>query len=329
MPPPPSRCQLVSSAGLRIPIKAPGLLIGRSSECHVVLDDEHVSRRQVQIWLGTAGVELIPLGRNPVVVNGASHSAPVTLGDGDQLVIADHRFRIEIAASTRSAEDAAPWGLEHAGVWYGVHRNPFTIGGGHDDDLIVHGWSTAAVRLHEAQNALFVEIDSDGVTLNDAAAGAGDVEPLGEGDRLGLGELELTLRRRIDTGEAPTRALVVHPERVELRLLPRGGRLSLTFAGVTRTLVVSERRLELLSALLQPPAPLRPGDFVSDATILQRVWPRSDRADHSDLNVLIHRVRRDLVKAGMNGPALIARQAGGGGTRFTIQATTEVAIVSG
>ncbi len=314
--------------GLRVPIRAGGVCIGRGVECDVGLDDEHISRRHAQLTPTNDAVELLPLGRNPVAVNGVAHAAAVALTDGDRISIADQVFTVEIARDVSGAEPAQ-WTVAHAGVWHAITRAGFTIGGGDDDDVQVPGSEDGAARLHRVQEALFIEADGDGVWLNDAPIGPGAVEPVGEGDRITIGEVVLEAHQRTGAGVTPTRALVVFPERVELRLLARGGRLALWFAGVERTLVVSERRLELLAVLLRPPAPLAPGGYVPDDVILQRVWPRSDRADHGDLNVLIHRLRRDLVRAGVNGPALIQRQAGGGGTRFAVAATTRIDVVDG
>lgn len=323
------RCSLVLPDGLRVPIKASGVCIGRSVECDVGLDDEHISRRHAQLTPTADAVELLPLGRNPVAVNGVAHAAAVTLAHGDHVQIADQRFTVEIVADVAAAEPAR-WTIEHAGIWHAIARAGFTIGGADGDDLRVPGSADGAARLHPVQEGLFLEADDgEGVLLNGAPVAAGSVEPIGEGDRVAIGDVEFTAHRRSGAGVTPTRALVVFPERVELRLLARGGRLAMWFAGVERTLVVSERRLELLAVLLRPPAPLAAGAYVPDDVILQRVWPRSDRADHGDLNVLIHRLRRDLVRAGVNGPALIQRQAGGGGTRFAIHATTKIDVVDG
>ncbi len=322
------RCYLVLPSGLRVPIDSGGVSVGRGVECDLGLDDEHISRRHAQLTPTHDAVELRPLGRNPVAVNGVAHAAAVVLANGDRIGIADQVFTVQIVTDATAAEPAQ-WTVAHAGVWHAIARPGFTIGGGDGDDLQVPGSDEGVARLHLVQEALFVEVDGDGVSLNDAPVGPGAVEPVGEGDRITIGDIDLEARRRTGARVTPTRAVVVFPERVELRLLARGGRLALWFAGAERTLVVSERRLELLAVLLRPPAPLTPGGYVPDDVILQRVWPRSDRADHGDLNVLIHRLRRDLVRAGVNGPALIQRQAGGGGTRFAVAATTRIDVVDG
>jgi pSer/pThr/pTyr-binding forkhead associated (FHA) protein len=304
-------------------VRSAGLVIGRSPECDLVIDHEQVSRRHAHVRqvIGHGGLELVPLGRNPIDVNGALRQHPTPLGDGDRVAIAC--MALTIHARSANADHAEGWLLASGATWFGIPRLPLVIGGGDHDDLFVEGWPGAALQIHRVRDALFVEADVEGVTVNGAEVEPGAVEPLGDGDALALGDRTLIVRRHAGAG-APTRGIAAYPDRVEVVLLARGARVTLGFGGAEKLLVVSERRVELLAALLEPAPPDRAGEFVADAAILERVWPRSDRADQGDLNALVHRLRRDLVKAGIDGPALVVRRPGA--TRFALAAGAHVAF---
>jgi hypothetical protein len=263
---------------------------------------------------------LVPLGRNPVDLNGVAQRANVALAERDRIAIGG--LEVVVAKGGASADDGA-WLLATRDASFGLPRLPLTIGGGDHDDLVVPGCPAAALHLHRVGNALFVEAEVDGATLAGAPLTAGVIEPIADGDVIVLGSLALTARRQTGN-ELATRAVVAYPDRIDVDMLPRGARVTLVFAGATRSLVISELRLELLSVLLAPPPPFVPGAFIPDQVVFERVWPRNDRADHGDLNALVHRLRRDLVKAGVDGPALILRQPGA--TRFAIGAATQIAM---
>lgn len=314
---------LVTPDGIHLPVGIPGVVIGRSPECDLVVEHPQVSRRHLHARLTEGGVELVPLGRNPVEVDGAAHSAPVVVDAGARITVG--LVTVTLTRGAAAPEEPSLWMLDGGTVRFGLPRLPLAIGGGDGDDLIVPEWPPAAVRIHRVRAALFVEADGDGVRVAGTPVAVGAIEPVGDGDAIEVAGRALVVRRQVGA-ELATRAVISHPDRVEVHVLPRGGRLSLTYGGVEKSLLVSERRLELLSVLLAPPSPHRAGDFVPDAVILARVWPRSDRADLSDLNALVHRLRRDLIKAGIDGPALVIRIPGGGGTRFVVGASTQVAV---
>ena len=52
------------------------------------------------------------------------------------------------------------------------------------------------------------------------------------------------------------------------------------------------------------PEPFAAGDAIEDDVVLSRVWGKK-RVDRTHLNVLLHRVRKDLSRIGLDGPALI------------------------
>lgn len=112
-------------------------------------------------------------------------------------------------------------------------------------------------------------------------------------------------------------------ERVELEFLPRGGRLRLRGPAGERGLYLPGQRCELMALLLQPPAPYRAGEILDDDLLIARLWPTQTRT-RIDLNTLVYRLRKDLVRAGVDAAAFIRRAPGGGGTQLGIG--SEVAI---
>ena len=116
------------------------------------------------------------------------------------------------------------------------------------------------------------------------------------------------------------------PSAVEIEMLPRGGLIKFRLASGEHAVYLADRRFDLLVALLQPPGGHVPGEFVTDDTVRAIVWPRNPGVSRPEINVLISRCRRDLVDAGLNGPRLIQRAPGGGGTRFTLAPGARIAV---
>ena len=63
---------------------------------------------------------------------------------------------------------------------------------------------------------------------------------------------------------------------------------------------------------------------IPDEVLLPRIWP-DGRAGRVELNTLVFRVRKDLVRADIDGPALLDR--GDGATRFRLFDGAAVSLV--
>lgn len=96
-----------------------GLVIGRASECDVVLADSMVSRRHARLWLDGQLLKVEDLGsRNGIMVNG-ERVARLRLDEGDELVVGTHTFQIMRATRGRSlAETGSLITYEKAGDMY-------------------------------------------------------------------------------------------------------------------------------------------------------------------------------------------------------------------
>jgi pSer/pThr/pTyr-binding forkhead associated (FHA) protein len=74
-------------AGLQLPLEG-GVLIGRSSDCQLLLDDDYVSTRHARITLTATGYQVEDLGStNGTFVNNQRLTQPTPFGPGDTLRI--------------------------------------------------------------------------------------------------------------------------------------------------------------------------------------------------------------------------------------------------
>ena len=307
-----------------------GVLIGRHHDCDLVSTDPSVSRRHALIQLTGTGVEIVPLGRAPIVINGKSVERVAPLSDGDLVSVAGVQLTVELRAQAPSGTAPAAFRLERTrGGSFGLTHSPFVIGGGETDDLIVKRWPAGALRLHIAQHELFVEVTAGAARRNDVELAAGALEPLAIGDTLTYRKESFVVR---DTGAvhvATTAISTLHdlPTRVVVEMLPRGGRVVFALGEGERAVYLADRQLDLIIALLRPPEEFR-GTFVPDEVVRGIVWPRDPAVSRPEINMLISRCRRSLVEAGLSGPRLLVRAPGGGATRLALAPDADVIIDS-
>jgi len=83
--------------GARYPVESDGLTIGRDEECSVILDDPNVSRFHARLVFHNAAIWVQDAGsRNGVFLNGKRVVRHKQLGPGDELLIGDHAFTLEL-----------------------------------------------------------------------------------------------------------------------------------------------------------------------------------------------------------------------------------------
>jgi hypothetical protein len=305
-----------------------GVLIGRQSDCDIVASDPSVSRRHALVRLTGAGVEVVPLGRSPIDVNGTPSTKPRALADGDELKLPGLTLAVAITIPRPDHAAHAGFLLARAddGGSFGIAHTPFVIGGGDTDDLIVKKWPVRLMSLHVAQGALFVELHAGAATRNGEPLEVDTLSALAAGDALAcrgetffvraVGGLDATTALRGDE----------RPVRVEIEMLPRGGRVVFSIGAGERAVYLADRRFDLVVALARPPGGYRAGEFISDEVLRSIVWPRKPSVTRPEINMLISRCRRDLVEAGLAGPSLIERAPGGGGTRLALAPEAEIVM---
>ncbi|HEY5922263.1 MAG TPA: FHA domain-containing protein [Kofleriaceae bacterium] len=333
MEPPRLRCMVVVAEGPSRRVGANGLWIGRQRDCDIVATDPSVSRRHVLVRLIGEGVELVPLGKAPVELNGSAIENETLLADGDEIRLPGLVLRIEIELPDIDRDARPQFVLERrsnltgeAIASFGVTHSPFVVGGGDDDDLIVRNWQPAAFMLHIAQDQLYVELREGLGEAEHDFLREGQLLPLSVGDRFTYeGELFVIGQSEGRVATTAVGGKTDLPTQVTIEILPRGGRLVFTVGGREHAVYLPDRRFDLMVALLRD---YREGEFVTDDQLRSIVWPRRPEVSRPEINMLISRCRRDLVDAGLAGPRLIERAPGGGGTRVALSAGARVEILS-
>lgn len=323
------RCVVNVAGGPSRRVGPNGLLVGRKQDCDIVSDDPSVSRRHALVRLTVEGAELVPLGRGPVELNGKKIDRPTALADGDKLGVPGLALEVRIDAQRPDRSATASWRLERArGGSFGIVHSPFVIGGDDSDDLIVKRWPDHALRFHVAQGELYLEATTSKVTRNGTELEPGTMELLAVGDQVAFRKETFTVRQAARDATTAVASLGALPTRVSIEMLPRGGRVVLSTAEGERAVFLADKRLDLVIALLRPPAGYRAGDFIPDDVVRPIVWPRNPGVTRPEINVLISRCRRDFIEAGLAGTRLIERSPGGGGTRFALAPGATVVVES-
>ncbi len=313
----PLRHWLVLPGAARFAITAGGVVIGRSARCDVVIDHPGASRQHAIVVDHDEGLRVMALGRGRVEVNGAAIEHERALADGDQLDVPGLTARIMIGASGIHARNG--WTLRtRGGARFGLTRPTFVIGSSASADLRIGHLPLEAVRLEVATELTViaqVPIVVDGVAVPPGQRHA-IVAPvwIEIGDDGFLVGPSATDRDAATAAELQVPSL---PTVAAIEFLPRGGRLHATIGGHLVTVYLSEKRCDLIAALLRPPTPLVAGEFIPDDVLLPRLWPGRTMT-RVDLNTLVHRTRQDLAPLGIDPGELLARAPGGGATRFTL-----------
>ena len=83
-------------AGESAPLEPGLVLIGRSADCQLVLDDDYVSTRHARVVAGETGLYIEDLGStNGTYVNGARITAPTAISLSDTLRIGKSMLKLE------------------------------------------------------------------------------------------------------------------------------------------------------------------------------------------------------------------------------------------
>ena len=313
---------LAIPGGPRSRIRAGGVLIGRAPDCDIVIDDPSVSRVQAMVHLGPEGATLVALGQAAMTINGRASERSQALAAGDELVVGGRRLQVMV-----DGDDEPPpsmWMLrDPGGQLFGINRTPFVLGGVAEAGLCVAGWPPAVLRCHLA-DALHVEA-LEPLTLGGQPLEPGEIGAAPVGTTIEHAGTVFTVVAGGPTHHAATVERRGAPARVALEFLPRGGRLSVGWGERDWRVYLPDRRCDLIALLLQPPAPLAAGDLVPDDLVLARLWP-GRTASRTDLNVVIHRVRADLLRGELDAQ-LVQRAVGGRATRFDVEPATRVTVL--
>lgn len=322
---------LRTSDGIAKRITPGGLLIGRFPQCDVVTRSPKSSRRQALVYLDAEeGPRVAVMGRGEVVVDGALVDVDATLDDGAKLEVGD----VVLEVASEQGEEPTPskstvWVLETPdGGLFSFSHSPFTVGSDDGDDLRIETWPAGAVTFRAKDGRLEMQSQVD-VRVDGEVIDAGTATRLRRGSRLTIEQTEVRIVTGGDLGKGSTVALEADEEpgarQVRLEFLPRGGRLHIRAGGEEHSVYLTDRRCDFIAVLLQPPPPLEPGDFVPDEQLWNRVWGKQPSGKKT-LHVLLHRLRKDLDRVGLDGNELLERAEGGGATRFVLHDRAHVAL---
>ncbi|MGE0324684.1 MAG: FHA domain-containing protein [Polyangiaceae bacterium] len=307
--------------GVRIQLSSAGVTLGRDSTCSIVLSSPFASRRHALVTHGKQGTQIFCLGRHGVQVNERPVQIEAWLQDGDVLELPGARFSVEIEPASSSP---GPWLLETDSQRYRVLGPIFSIGGGAKDQLNVSGWPPGALVLTTVDRGLVGQATA-AIEINGRAVVEDELISMDDRDEISYAGTRLRLLRD-GKGIASTSGIGEHfPSSVDLEFLPNGGLLRICLDDEYRVFL-ADRRCDLIASLLRPPAPAKPGDWVSDAQLIPMIW-HGDGATRVQLNTLIHRTRQTLTQAGVDGSRLVERARGGRGTRFLIGPATLVSVL--
>lgn len=325
---PPSRAtphftafRLEHPGGCSVRVPRSGLLLGRSPESDIILSDPAASQRHALLLGSAAGLQILPLGRNPTLHNGRPAIPGALLAAGDTLEVPGGRFVVRDGLGAPGELPAAWWLGFPGGERYGLPTPTCTVGGAPDDDIAHPALPPGALRFLVAQNAL-------SVVLGAACAVNGEPREPGEAITVSPGDTFDLAGQRVHVvadeegaggatlaGRAPGSLAVA----ARFEFLPSGGRLELRFGdGVARAIDLPELRARLFAVLLAPGGGFAAGDDVPDEVLVAGVWPRSGPRDRGDLNQLVHRARRDLLGAGVDPERVLHRPRRGGSIRLLL-----------
>ncbi len=322
----PLQCWLERDDGLRIRVQDL-LVLGREVDCDIHFANPRVSKKHAVIRTSAGFPELLCLGRNPTRVNGQRVEGSWRLRHGDTVEIVDATYTVRVEGGLDSTPPV--WLLELPDrSLVGLLRSPFTVGGDQWDHVHLPDLPPSALCFLQAQGALVLEPGID-VQVGGEPIRAGDLVDLGSTDLIEVQDRRFKVyvqhpgseKTTLQSAEAPPLPLAVR-----LELLPSGGRLTIRFDEATAKVHLSEQRSDLLAVLLQPPGTYEAGDYLPDEIIIPKVWPGQGGKDRTDLNVLLFRIRRDLLRAGINPFRVLERLKGGGGTCFRLAPGAEVEV---
>ncbi len=300
----------------RVRISERGVLIGRRDDCDIIVEDPHASLLHAMVLRAPVGAELHALGLNPTLLNGEAVRRKASVHPGDRIEVPGAVLLVE--ATGIEDEPDGGWVLEVGNRRHGL-RADLRLGGGEGDDLWVAGWPAGAVHVSLVQGGLVADFAAE-MQLDGETVEAGSVEMLEDGDTIACDGRVVRVRARGGGQRDTLRALGANlPVFARLAFMPTGGELTMEFVDGRRvTLQLSERRASLVACLLAPPGEYEAGDFVPDELLVGRVWPGQGERGRMDVNTLVHRTRKDLVRAGVNPAPILARAKGGRATSFRL-----------
>lgn len=319
---------LVAADGSRRRIGPAPLLLGRGAGNDVVLDDPRISKRHILLRPAEGGVELHALGRNSTEVAGEAVRHHTLLRHGDRIEVPAATFTIEIETNPGDGAGESGWAVSIGPVRHDIRAAHFRLGSAADADLRLPDGPGHLGTLRRVQGSLLLDDPAPTLLHNGEAVPEDDVVLLDEGDVLETGTHRLVVSREPLAAADPTAIAESTPflRSATFTYLPNGADLVLEYGDRSCACRLPELRARLVALLLGPPSGGMPGSFVGDDLLLPRIWPGQPERTHMDVNTLVHRLRKDLLRAGLDPTALVERARTGGATRLRIPPGTRITI---
>lgn len=297
--------------GPRLIIGGKVLFIGRGAQCDLVLPDEAVSTRHLAIWVGDGRLFVEDLrSRNGTKLNGAPLLGRAEASSGDTL---------ELGASTRMVvraltEEGVGEELEQplvedlaSGAAYPIRSERFVLGSSVNADVYIPGAGAVEVVL--------MATGTGEIWLGEDA----EDRPLAPGEVFHVHGRAFRLRLPQPDGRR-TRELASASWPYLLRVSRGRGTGPVAWLSDQDTGAAIELRAETRAVLVyllarrwqedeEARVPMIERGWLSEADAATGIWGRSGSANPSAaLNVLVHRIRKDLEAGGLDPWCLEKRQ---------------------
>jgi len=299
------------AAGPRLIVGGRVLFIGRGPRCDLVLPDEAVSTRHLAIWVGDGRLFVEDLrSRNGTRINGAPllGRAEITSGDALELGASTRLLVRALTKDTLSDDEAQPLVEDlTSGAAWPVRGERFRFGSSTAADVYIPGAaSVEAVLLMTGEGEIWLGEDAED-------------RPLAPGEVFHVHGRGFRVRLPAPDGRR-TRELVSASWPYLLRVSKGRGAGPVAWLSNEETGAILELRAETRSILLYLLArrwqedeaanlPMIERGWLSEADAAQGIWGRSGSANPAAaLNVLVHRIRKDMEAGGLDPWCLEKRQ---------------------
>ena len=323
--------------GGRLWLDPGGILLGRNPDCDVRNNKPYIHRYHALLRQRTGTVELIPLGRNPSYVDGVPVNRPTEISEGSWVAMSPSQ-RIWIQRSPRPVQQKTSCTVQLGGQdAHTVRLGTCRIGGSSQDDLLEPSWPAGALCLYLQDEAVFVEATIP-AKLNDITLAPRRVQRLEPGQSIAIGEQTLTLLAHQPIDTTPPRMVVLQP-------FQHAGRLLFRFENRSQIRVcLPKYRYHLMEQLLEAYVGSRlrsvtrtryPGELpdtdlprgaIRTRELQVELSAARGRLSRAALRDLLHQVRTDLVRAGINGDRML--ESGSGWTRLHLGESCNVTLYS-
>jgi hypothetical protein len=282
-------------AGVRFPVGARPVYVGRAATNDLVLDADTVSGRHASLWSDGGRVFVEDLrSRNGTFVNGVRVEGVARARDGDVVVFGDARFSVRREGADMSVRALILCDVA-SGTRTALRKERIRVGSPPDADVVVDGVD-ATLGL-DPDGTVWLGVDDD-------------VHPLAVGAPFELGGRTF----RLDAEAAPpgaTRDLVAvrYAYTLEASLHSEPGPTARLLEQATGrvTTITAENRATLLWLLakkrqddLDARTPDADAGWCDVQDVVVGVWGRAPGATVENLRVLLCRVRRELKESGFD-----------------------------